>query len=209
MAIDPRALVFEPDPTRPTVDEALVTEQSINFTLQPTDKDKFKAYWTNSGVVPRQLSYQELAHDSLTELHEVATMHERKHRMQELSRGCIALPGGFGTLEESFEALTWSQMPVEIHDKPCVFANIDGYYDHLFRFLDTAAERGLLLRENRALARRTTSAVDAVREVQRLWAAAAADIDRAISAYLQARQAASARNAAADWIGRAALFLKR
>ena len=135
------------------------------------------------GVVPRQLSYQELAHDSLTELHEVATMHERKHRMQELSQGCIALPGGFGTLEEIFEALTWSQKPVEIHDKPCVFANIDGYYDHLFRFLDTAAERGLLLRENRALARRTTSAVEALREVQRLWAAAAADIDRAISAY--------------------------
>ena len=86
------------------------------------------------GVVPRQLSYQELAHDSLTELHEVATMHERKHKMQELSQGCIALPGGFGTLEEIFEALTWSQKPVvEIHDKPCVFADIDGYYDHLFR----------------------------------------------------------------------------
>ena len=135
------------------------------------------------GVVPRQLSYQELAHDSLTELHEVTTMHERKHRMQELSQGCIALPGGFGTLEEIFEALTWSQKPVEMHDKPCVFANIDGYYDHLFRFLDTAAERGLLLRENRALARRTGSAVEALREVQRIWAAAAADIDRAISAY--------------------------
>ena len=135
------------------------------------------------GVVPRQLSYQELAHDSLTELHEVATMHERKHKMQALSQGCIALPGGFGTLEEIFEALTWSQKPLEIHDKPCVFADIDGYYDRLFRFLDSAAERGLLLRENRALARRTASAVEALREVQRLWAAAAADIDRAISAY--------------------------
>ena len=86
-------------------------------------------------------------------------------------------------MEEIFEALTWSQKPVEIHDKPCVFANIDGYYDDLFRFLDKAAERGLLLRENRALARRTTSAVEALREVQRLWAATAADIDRAISAY--------------------------
>ena len=135
------------------------------------------------GVVPRQLSYQELAHDSLTELHEVATMHERKHKMQALSQGCIALPGGFGTLEEIFEALTWSQKPVELHDKPCVFADIDGYYDHLFRFLDAAVERGLLLRENRALARRTGSAVEALREVQRVWAAAAADIDRAISAY--------------------------
>ena len=135
------------------------------------------------GVVPRQLSYQELAHDSLTELHEVATMHERKHKMQELSQGCIALPGGFGTLEEIFEALTWSQKPVEIHDKPCVFADIDGYYDHLFRFLDSAAQRGLLLRENRALARRTGSAVEALEEVQRFWAAAAADIDRAIRTY--------------------------
>ena len=54
------------------------------------------------GVVPRQLSYQELAHDSLTELHEVATMHERKHKMQALSQGCIALPGGFGTLWRKF-----------------------------------------------------------------------------------------------------------
>ena len=83
------------------------------------------------GVVPRQLSYQELAHEGLSQLLEVATMHERKHLMQQLSQGCIALPGGFGTLEEIFEALCWSQQPLELHEKPCCFANIDGYYDHL------------------------------------------------------------------------------
>ena len=78
--------------------------------------------------------------------------------MLQLSQGCIALPGGFGTLEEIFEALCWSQRPVELHEKPCVFANAGGYYDHLFEFLDHAEAQGLLLPENRALARLAPSA---------------------------------------------------
>ena len=94
------------------------------------------------GVVPRQLSYQELAHEGLSQLLEVATMHERKHLMQQLSQGCIALPGGFGTLEEIFEALCWSQRPLELHEKPCCFANIDGYYDHLFALPRSCDRRG-------------------------------------------------------------------
>ncbi len=121
------------------------------------------------GVVPRQLSYQELAHHGLSRLIEVDTMHERKHLMQVLSQGCIALPGGFGTLEETFEVLCWSQRPLELMEKPCCFANIDGYYDHLFAFLDRAVEGGLLLRENRALARQAPTATGALRSIQQVW----------------------------------------
>ena len=122
-----------------------------------------------TGVVPRQLSYQELAHEGLSRLLEVDTMHERKHLMQQLSQGCIALPGGYGTLEEIIEALCWSQRPLELHEKPCCFANIDGYYDHLFEFLDHAEAHGLLLPENRALARQAPSAVAALQAIQAAW----------------------------------------
>ena len=122
-----------------------------------------------TGVVPRQLSYQELAREGLSRLLEVDTMHERKHLMQALSQGCIALPGGFGTLEEIFEALCWSQRPLELHEKPCCFANIDGYFDHLFEFLDQAAARGLLLPQNRALALQAPTAAAALRTIQVAW----------------------------------------
>ena len=122
-----------------------------------------------TGVVPRQLSYQELAHEGLSRLLEVDTMHERKHLMQQLSQGCIALPGGFGTLEEIFEALCWSQRPLELHEKPCCFANIDGYYDSLFEFLDHAAARGLLLPQNRVLARQAPTAAEALQEIRTAW----------------------------------------
>ncbi|MCE2539427.1 MAG: TIGR00730 family Rossman fold protein [Acidobacteria bacterium] len=136
-----------------------------------------------TGVVPRQLSYQELAHEGLSRLLEVDTMHERKHLMQELSQGCIALPGGFGTLEEIFEALCWSQRPLELHEKPCVFANIDGYYDHLFEFLDHAAARGLLLPQNRLLARQAPSAAGALKAIQAAWEEEEQAILDAIKAY--------------------------
>ncbi len=122
-----------------------------------------------TGVVPRQLSYQELAHEGLSRLLEVATMHERKHLMQRLAQGCIALPGGFGTLEEIFEVLCWSQRPLELHEKPCCFANIDGYYDHLFAFLDRATAQGLLLPQNRALASQVPNAPAALRTIQTAW----------------------------------------
>ena len=122
-----------------------------------------------TGVVPRQLSYQELAHEGLSRLLEVATMHERKHLMQRLAQGCIALPGGFGTLEEIFEVLCWSQRPLELHEKPCCFANIDGYYDHLFAFLDHATAQGFLLPQNRALASQVPNAPAALRTIQTAW----------------------------------------
>ena len=88
------------------------------------------------GVIPKSLAVKEVAHDGLNELHVVASMHERKAMMAELADGFIALPGGWGTLEEIFEMLTWAQLG--FHDKPCGLLNIDGYYDDLIGFLENS-----------------------------------------------------------------------
>jgi uncharacterized protein (TIGR00730 family) len=86
------------------------------------------------GIIPRALAVKEVAHASLTEQHVVKSMHERKAMMAELSDGFVALPGGWGTLEEIFEALTWAQLG--FHRKPCGLLNVGGYYDGLFDFLE-------------------------------------------------------------------------
>jgi uncharacterized protein (TIGR00730 family) len=99
------------------------------------------------GVMPDFLAAKEIAHRGLTELQITTSMHERKDAMASLSDGFIALPGGFGTLEEFFEVVTWAQL--ELHAKPCGLLNANGYYDSLLRFLDTAVERRLLRPENR------------------------------------------------------------
>ena len=138
-----------------------------------------------TGVVPRQLSYQELAHEGLSRLYVVDTMHERKYKMQSLCHGCLALPGGYGTIEEMFEALTWAQKPLELHEKPCVFVNIDGYYDLLFDFLDRAAAQGLLLERNRRLARQEPTAEAALRAIQAAWAAEEEALLRVLREYQQ------------------------
>lgn len=91
------------------------------------------------GIIPKALALKEVAHDHLTELHVVDSMHERKAMMAELSDGFIALPGGWGTLEELFEMLTWTQLG--FHHKPCGLLNIKGYYDGLIGFLNTAFEQ--------------------------------------------------------------------
>jgi uncharacterized protein (TIGR00730 family) len=91
------------------------------------------------GVIPRSLAVKEVAHDNLTQLHVVASMHERKAMMAELSDGFIALPGGWGTLEEIFEMLTWAQLG--FHSKPCGLLNIEGYYDRLIAFLESSFEQ--------------------------------------------------------------------
>ena len=91
------------------------------------------------GVIPKSLAIKEVAHKQLTELHVVASMHERKAMMAELADGFIALPGGWGTLEEIFEILTWAQLG--FHEKPCALFNVEGYYDNLFRFLENAFEQ--------------------------------------------------------------------
>ena len=90
------------------------------------------------GVLPEALQDREIAHRGLTKLHLVGSMHERKALMASLSDAFIALPGGYGTLDEFFEIVTWAQL--NIHSKPCVLINTDGYYDFLLRFLDHAVK---------------------------------------------------------------------
>jgi uncharacterized protein (TIGR00730 family) len=101
------------------------------------------------GVIPDFLLTKEIAHTALTELKITTSMHERKDAMASLADGFIALPGGFGTLEEFFEVITWAQLG--LHAKPCGLLNVNGYYDSLLRFLDTAVERQLLRAENREM----------------------------------------------------------
>lgn len=101
------------------------------------------------GVIPKTLVERELAHEGVSALHVVGSMHERKALMADLSDGFIAMPGGFGTLDEFFEVLTWAQLG--LHGKPCGLLNVDGYFDHLLRFLDRAVADGLLQPNNRAM----------------------------------------------------------
>lgn len=101
------------------------------------------------GVIPRQLAEQELAHPQLTTIHIVETMHERKALMAKHSSGFISLPGGFGTLEECCEMLTWAQL--KIHEKPCGILNCLGFFDGLLGFLDHQVKQGFVTPKNRAL----------------------------------------------------------
>jgi uncharacterized protein (TIGR00730 family) len=94
------------------------------------------------GVIPEALAVKEVSHPGLTEQHVVASMHERKAMMAELSDGFLALPGGWGTIEEIFEILTWAQLG--FHEKPCGLLNVAGYYDGLFAFLEHAVEEGFV-----------------------------------------------------------------
>lgn len=107
------------------------------------------------GVIPRKLLDLELGHHGVTELSVVDTMHERKMRMAELSDGFIALPGGWGTLEEIFEVTTWTQL--EYHHKPVGFLNAHGYYDQLLAFLAHAADEGFIRPAHRSLIQSATT----------------------------------------------------
>jgi hypothetical protein len=99
------------------------------------------------GVIPEQLVGWEVAHRGLTRLETVATMHERKARMFDLSDAFVALPGGFGTLDEMFEMLTWRQLG--LGDKPCAFLDVDGYFAPLMAMLDRMLQEGFLRDEHR------------------------------------------------------------
>lgn len=113
------------------------------------------------GVLPEVLADREIAHRGLTALELVPTMHERKARMHALADAFIALPGGYGTLDELLEALTWAQLG--LHAKPCILVNTGGYWDGLLRFLDSAVTAGFLKPANRALLRMAADTSDAVR----------------------------------------------
>lgn len=101
------------------------------------------------GVIPESLADREVAHDRLTELYVVDSMHARKRRMAELADGFVALPGGFGTLEELVEMLTWAQLG--FHTDPCGLLNVSGYYDGLVSFFDTQVEAGFVEPQHRQL----------------------------------------------------------
>lgn len=97
---------------------------------------------TATGVMPRALVAKEIAHRGLSELHVTDSMHERKAMMERIADGFVALPGGFGTLEEIIEVLTWGQL--EFHEKPCGLLNVAGYFDSLLGFLDHATGQGFV-----------------------------------------------------------------
>ncbi len=101
------------------------------------------------GVIPEGLLASEVTHPGLTELHRVGSMHERKALMMELSDAFVALPGGYGTLDELTEAVTWAQL--RLHDKPCGLLNVEGFFDPLIAYLDRAVREGFLKLRHRAL----------------------------------------------------------
>jgi uncharacterized protein (TIGR00730 family) len=101
-----------------------------------------------TGIIPQQLMQKEAAHRGIPDLIVVASMHQRKSQMADMSDGFIALPGGIGTLEGFFEILTWGQLG--IHAKPCGVLNVAGYFDELIRFLDHAVKEGFLAEQHRA-----------------------------------------------------------
>ena len=129
------------------------------------------------GVIPQKLVDKEVAHRGVTELRIVETMHERKALMNDLSDAFLALPGGFGTLDEFFEVLTWSQLG--FHGKPCALLNVAGYYDGMLAMLDHAVTERFLRPAHRELIIADT---DPLRLLQRLSAFAPAPKEKRASA---------------------------
>ena len=117
------------------------------------------------GVLPQVLVEREIAHPGLTHFELVNDMHQRKARMSQLADGFLVLPGGFGTLDELFEAVSWSQLG--IHQKPCVLINTLGYWNQMLAFLETAVEAGFLKPKNRAHLACANCATDAVALAQK------------------------------------------
>ena len=108
-----------------------------------------------TGVIPEAMVAREIAHTGLSNLRIVSSMHERKAMMADLADAFVALPGGWGTLEEFFEVLTWAQLG--LHRKPCVLLNIAGYFDGLLSFLEHSIDQQFVRRENSALVLVATS----------------------------------------------------
>jgi len=117
------------------------------------------------GVIPEALADKEVAHRGLTELRVVGSMHERKAVMAELADAFLALPGGFGTWDELFEALTWSQLGIQ--NKACGLLNVNGYYDSMIEMVDRAVAEGFIRDPNRQL---LVSATDVAPLLDRLTA---------------------------------------
>lgn len=117
------------------------------------------------GIIPEFITAREISHDHLTELHVVKTMHERKMLMAERSDAFVVLPGGFGTMDEFFEILTWRQL--QIHDKPIVLLNTEGYWSGLIELLDNIIAKGFARpahKENFKVVTQTEEVLPALRE---------------------------------------------
>jgi uncharacterized protein (TIGR00730 family) len=119
------------------------------------------------GIMPQHLVEREIAHRGLTELHVVGSMHERKHKMAALADAFIALPGGYGTLDELCEMLGWAQLG--IHNKPIVLLNLRGYYGPFLSMLDHAVQEGFLKAKNRQFAMQAETVDAAIRAIQEAW----------------------------------------
>lgn len=117
-----------------------------------------------TGIIPHFLAKLEVAQRTLTELHFVETMHERKAKMVAMSAGVIALPGGFGTMDELFEILTWSQL--KIFNGPIGILNVNGFYDMLIGHLDKMVEEGFLTTENRSLLLTADNTTDLLKKME-------------------------------------------
>jgi uncharacterized protein (TIGR00730 family) len=112
------------------------------------------------GVMPDVLMDREIAHRRLAQIHVVKTMHERKALMYKYADAFIALPGGYGTLDEFIEIVTWAQL--KIHQKPCILLNINGYFDGFLAFLDHGVTQGFIKPENRRLIQVTADVESAI-----------------------------------------------
>src|SRR5580698_579069 len=119
------------------------------------------------GVIPDVIREREIDHKGLTELHVVRTMHERKALLASRADAFVALPGGYGTLDEFIEVVTWAQL--RIHAKPCVLVNVDGFFDGLLRFLDHTVAEGFIVPENRGLVQVAADPEAALALVERTW----------------------------------------
>lgn len=121
------------------------------------------------GIIPQFLMDKEVGHKGLTEMIVTENMHQRKQKMADLADGFVILPGGFGTLEELFEVLTWLQLG--LHGKPIGVLNVGGFYDHLFKQMDVMVEQRFLKQTNRDMVFNETDAEILVQKMQNFKAA--------------------------------------
>src|SRR5580658_1991843 len=119
------------------------------------------------GVIPDVIREREIDHKGLTELHVVRTMHERKALLASRADAFVALPGGYGTLDEFIEVVTWAQL--RIHSKPCVMVNVGGFFDGLLRFVDHIVAEGFIVPENRGLIQVARNPEEALVLVEKTW----------------------------------------
>jgi uncharacterized protein (TIGR00730 family) len=121
-----------------------------------------------TGIIPNFLAALEVAHQSLTEIEFVETMHDRKFKMVQLAKGVVTLPGGYGTFDELFEILAWRQL--KLYNGPVVVINVNGYYDLMLQQLDRCVAEGYLRAENRAILQVVETVDEALAYVTMFWA---------------------------------------